>query len=109
MDRRPVRTARVGRRSPLAGLTPVAPGGVPAEVARMARVGRAAVVNWHSRHHDFPRPTQWPGTDVHPRFDRRAVVAWLLAHDKIEVPTGPTISTRVPAGTGGYHAPFPSR
>lgn len=34
-------------------------------------------------------------------FDRRAVVAWLLAHDKIEVPTGPTVASLVPTGAGG--------
>ncbi|MFE1787859.1 hypothetical protein ACFW7J_05510 [Streptomyces sp. NPDC059525] len=40
-------------------------------------------------------------TDVHPQFDSGAVVAWLLAHDKIEVPTGPTVAYLTPAGTGG--------
>ncbi len=48
-----------------------------AEVARMARVGRAAVVSWRRRHADFLAPTG--GTEVHPQFDRAAVVAWLLA------------------------------
>ncbi|MBT2545070.1 hypothetical protein J7E99_31315 [Streptomyces sp. ISL-44] len=28
------------------------------------------------------------GTEVHPQFDRAAIVAWLLADDKIEVPIG---------------------
>ncbi|MFE5594226.1 hypothetical protein [Streptomyces sp. NPDC056549] len=59
-----------------------------AGIARIARVGRAAVVDWRRSHADFPAPT-----DVHPEFDRRAVVAWLLAHDKIAVPSG------VPAAT----------
>ncbi|MGW6842104.1 hypothetical protein [Streptomyces sp. NPDC054958] len=102
VDWRAVRTARAGRRSLLAGLNPVAPGGgrvLLAEVARIARVGRAAVVNWRRRHPDFPDPMA--GTDVHPQFDRRAVVAWLLAHDKIGVPTGPTIAALVLAGAGG--------
>nr|WSW49864.1 hypothetical protein OG296_43395 [Streptomyces sp. NBC_01001] len=102
VDWRAVRTVAAGRRSPLAGLRPVAPGGdrvFLAEVARIARVGRAAVVNWRRRSPDFPTPVA--GTDVHPQFERRAVVAWLLAHDKIEVPTGPTVASLVLAGAGG--------
>ncbi|MER6257138.1 hypothetical protein ABT224_38010 [Streptomyces sp. NPDC001584] len=101
VDWRAVRTARAGRRSPLAALE-VSPGWervLLAEVARIARVGRAAVVHWRRRHDDFSDPVA--GTDVHPQFDRRAVVAWLLAHDKIEVPTGPTIATLVLAGAKG--------
>ncbi|MCX5174022.1 hypothetical protein [Streptomyces virginiae] len=101
VDWRAVRTARAGPRSPLAALE-VSPGWervLSAEVARIARVGRAAVACWRRWHPDFPDPVA--GTDVHPQFDRRAVVAWLLAHDKIGVPTGPTIATLVLAGTGG--------
>ncbi|WP_405419242.1 hypothetical protein [Streptomyces erythrochromogenes] len=101
VDWRAVRTVRAGRRSPLAALTPVVSGEdrlMLAGVARIARVGRAAVVNWRRRHDDFPDPVA--GTDVHPQFDRRAVVAWLLAHDKIEVPIGPTVATLVLAGVG---------
>ncbi|MFJ8016784.1 hypothetical protein [Streptomyces sp. NPDC096339] len=89
VDWRAVRAARTGSRSLLAALTPMVPGRdrvLLAEVARMARVGRAAVVAWRRRHDDFPAPAG--GTDVHPQFDRPAVVAWLLAHDKIEVPVG---------------------
>ncbi|MGW6950188.1 hypothetical protein ACWGHD_25130 [Streptomyces xanthophaeus] len=41
------------------------------------------------------------GTDVHPQFDRCQVAAWLLAHDKIGVPTGPTIASLVLAGPKG--------
>lgn len=85
VDWRAVYAAFVGRRSPVAALTPVVPGRVRVllvEVARMARVGRAAVVNWRRWHADFPVPAG--GTEVHPQFDRPAVVAWLLAHDKIE-------------------------
>ncbi|WP_199829371.1 hypothetical protein [Streptomyces sp. WM6368] len=52
-------------------------------MTRIARVGRAAVVNWRWRHADFPAPVG--GTDIHPGFDRSAVAAWLLAHDKIEI------------------------
>ncbi|MBX9420833.1 hypothetical protein [Streptomyces lateritius] len=57
-----------------------------AEVTRMTGVGRAAVQHWRRRHADFPTPIA--GTDIHPRFERAAVVAWLLAHDKIAVPRG---------------------
>ncbi|OEJ30028.1 hypothetical protein BGK67_00260 [Streptomyces subrutilus] len=39
-------------------------------------------------------------TEVHPQFDRRAVVAWLLAHDKIEVPIGMPSASLVVVGTG---------
>ncbi|MFF3431398.1 hypothetical protein [Streptomyces sp. NPDC002602] len=60
--------------------------------------GRAAVACRRRRHPDFPDPAA--GTDVRLRFDRRVVVAWLLAHNKIEVPTGPTIATLVLAGAG---------
>ncbi|MEU9030681.1 hypothetical protein AB0D46_24795 [Streptomyces sp. NPDC048383] len=88
MDWEALRTVPAGRRSPLAGLAPVAPGRdvvLLAEVARIARVGRAAVVNWRRLHADFPDPVG--GTDVHPEFDRSAVAAWLLDHDKIEIPS----------------------
>ncbi|MET9607081.1 hypothetical protein ABZZ17_18685 [Streptomyces sp. NPDC006512] len=88
VDWRAVRTVAAGRRSPLAGLDPVDPSGyrvLLAGVARIARVGRAAVVQWRRRHDDFPAPVG--GSDVHPEFDRTAVIAWLLAHGKIEVPT----------------------
>ncbi|MFD4939474.1 hypothetical protein [Streptomyces virginiae] len=59
----------------------------------------AAVACRRRRHDDFPDPVA--GTGVHPQFDRRAVVAWLLAHDKIEAPTGPTTAPLVLAGTRG--------
>ncbi|MFJ9551119.1 hypothetical protein [Streptomyces erythrochromogenes] len=101
VDWRAVRTTVAGRRSPLAALTPVVPGEdrvLLAGVARIAGVGRAAVVSWRRRHDDFPAAVA--GTSVHPLFDHRAVVAWLLAHDKIKVPTGPTLATLVLAGGG---------
>ncbi|MGW7139344.1 hypothetical protein [Streptomyces xanthophaeus] len=41
------------------------------------------------------------GTDVHPQFDRCQVAAWLLAHDKIGIPTGPTVASLLLAGSGG--------
>ncbi|MFE5713425.1 hypothetical protein ACFQ7J_21745 [Streptomyces sp. NPDC056501] len=88
VDWEALRTVTAGGRSPLAGLAPVTPGRdvvLLAEVARIARVGRAAVVNWRRRHADFPDPVG--GTDVHPEFDRRAMAAWLLDHDKIDIPS----------------------
>lgn len=99
VDWRGVREARAGARSPLAVLDPVVPGRdwvLLAEVARMARVGRAAVVNWRRRHADFPAPAG--STDVHPQFDRAAIVAWLLAHDKIAVPVAMPSASLVLAG-----------
>ncbi|MGW3328710.1 hypothetical protein [Streptomyces virginiae] len=100
VDWRAVRTVAAGRRSPLAALE-VSPGWervLLAEVARIVGVGRAAVACWRRRHPDFPDPVA--GTGVNPQFDRRQVVAWLLAHDKTEVPVGPTLATFVLAGAG---------
>ncbi|MFF4647721.1 hypothetical protein [Streptomyces sp. NPDC001389] len=102
VDWRAVRTITAGRRSPLAALDPVdeeADRVLLAEVARMARVGRAAVACWRRRHSDFPAPAG--GTHVHPEFDRRAVVAWLLAHAKIAVPAGAPTASLVVALSGG--------
>ncbi|WP_133895336.1 hypothetical protein [Streptomyces sp. KS 21] len=99
VDWRAVYAAPAGSRSSLAAFNPVVPGQdrvLLAEVARMARVGRAAVVNWRRRHDDFPAPTG--GTEVHPQFDRPAIVAWLLAHDKIEVPVGMPSASLVVVG-----------
>ncbi|WP_449489155.1 hypothetical protein [Streptomyces lavendulae] len=65
---------RAGRCSQLTALEPVAPGGdrvFLTEVARMARVGRAAVVNWYRRNDDFPAPVA--GTDAR-RTGRRSVL-----------------------------------
>ncbi|MYV64813.1 hypothetical protein GT043_02305 [Streptomyces sp. SID2131] len=90
MDWRALHTLAPGRRSPLATLDPAGPAEgdtvLLTEAARIAGVGRAVVVNLRRRHPDFPAPAA--GTDIHPRFDRSAVVAWLLAHDKITVPAG---------------------
>ncbi|WP_419096185.1 hypothetical protein [Streptomyces sp. B6(2022)] len=49
------------------------------------------MVNWRRRHPDFPTPAG--GSDVHLEFALGDVVAWLLAHDKIAIPS------RVPAAT----------
>ncbi|MFE5680246.1 hypothetical protein ACFQ7B_35620 [Streptomyces erythrochromogenes] len=102
IDWQSLRTARPGRRSPLAALTPLPPGQhrvLLAGVARIAGVGRAAVVHWRRKHPDFPAPSG--GTDVHPEFDLSAMVAWLLAHDKIEVPTQTPVGSLVAATGGG--------
>ncbi|WP_191878505.1 MULTISPECIES: hypothetical protein [Streptomyces] len=42
------------------------------------------------------------------QFDPRQVVAWLLAHDKIGVPTGPTVASLVLADLKGGYAPVPA-
>ncbi|MDA5284745.1 hypothetical protein [Streptomyces sp. Isolate_45] len=102
VDWRAVRTVAAGRRSPLAGLDPVTPGEyrlLLAAVARIARVGRAAVVQWRRRHNDFPTPVG--GSEAHPEFDRAAVLAWLLAHHKIEVPTRTPTASLLMARPGG--------
>ncbi|MFD3717887.1 hypothetical protein [Streptomyces sp. NPDC058674] len=76
VDWRAVCTVVAGRRSPLAALDPIAPAddrALPAEVAGIARVARAAVVNWRRRRPDFPDPVA--GIDVHPQLDRHTAVA----------------------------------
>lgn len=101
VDWRAVYAAPAGARSPLAALTPVVPGLDQVqlgEVGRMARVGRAAVVNWRRRHSDFPGPSG--GTQVPPLFDRAEAAAWLLAHDKIGVPIGMPSASLTVVGAG---------
>ncbi|MGY5634096.1 hypothetical protein ACW7N6_37740 [Streptomyces sp. UC1A3] len=96
VDWRELRTVAPGRRSPLSALTPTAEGRdtmLAAGIARIAGVARAAVANWRRRHPDFPAPTG--GTATHPEFDRPAVVAWLLAHDKITAPSSIPSATLV--------------
>lgn len=44
------------------------------DIAQLAGVGRPAVTNWESRHHDFPRPGIVNGAEV---FPTAAVEAWL--------------------------------
>ncbi|AVH93777.1 MULTISPECIES: hypothetical protein [Streptomyces] len=56
-------------------------------------MGRAAVVDWRRRRLDFPTPVA--GTDLHPWFPRPAVIAWLVAHDKIAVPAGVPSATLI--------------
>ncbi|MFE6430843.1 MULTISPECIES: hypothetical protein [Streptomyces] len=96
VDWHELRTVAPGRRSPLSALTPTPEGRdtmLMAGIARIAGVGRAAVANWRRRHPDFPAPTG--GTATHPEFDRPAAVAWLLAHDKITVPSSIPSATLV--------------
>ncbi|MFE4660926.1 hypothetical protein ACFRFJ_30070 [Streptomyces hydrogenans] len=88
VDWHALRATPAGRRSLLAALDPITPAEdvmFLAEAARIAGVGRAAVVNWRRRHADFPAPAG--GSATHPTFARAAVVAWLLAHDKIAIPS----------------------
>lgn len=95
VDWRAVALTGPGRRSPLAALTPAQEPHTLflAGVAQIVGVGRAAVVvGWRRRHPDFPPAVG--GTDVSPTFDTAAVVAWLLAHDKIQVPTAEPTSAR---------------
>ncbi|WP_431329828.1 hypothetical protein ACPZ13_00885 [Streptomyces sp. IPPR8] len=96
VDWHELRTVAPGRRSPLTALTPAPEGRdtvLMTTIGRIAGVGRAAVANWRRRHPDFPAPAG--GTATHPEFDRPAAVAWLLAHDKITVPSGIPSATLV--------------
>ncbi|MER7761930.1 hypothetical protein [Streptomyces sp. NPDC097619] len=95
-----LRTLAPGRRSLLAGLEPVPDATVTlATVARIARVGRAAVAVWRRRHGDFPAPVG--GTVVSPLLDPDQVAAWLLAHGKIAVPYVPDLGTLLLRTAGG--------
>jgi hypothetical protein len=50
------------------------------DIARLGRVGRAAVSNWRRRHDDFPTPVA--GTASSPRFALAEVEAWLRRNGK---------------------------
>ncbi|WP_283133274.1 N-6 DNA methylase [Rhizohabitans arisaemae] len=57
-----------------------------AEIARLARVERAAVSNWRRRHRDFPSPSA--GTPSRPLYALTAVEEWLKAKGKVRfIPT----------------------
>ncbi len=102
VDWRAVGTVAAGRRSPLAavfGDRPGAGSGVSGGGGADRQGGPGGGGELAPPAPDFSAPVA--GTDVHPQFDRRQVVAWLLARDKIEVPTGPTVASLVLAGTGG--------
>ncbi|GAA1283786.1 N-6 DNA methylase [Pseudonocardia aurantiaca] len=50
------------------------------DIARLGRVGRAAVSNWRRRHDDFPAPVA--GTASNPRFALTEVEEWLRRNGK---------------------------
>ena len=50
------------------------------DIARLGRVGRAAVSNWRRRHDDFPAPVS--GTASNPRFALSEVEDWLRRNGK---------------------------
>ncbi|MFE2287917.1 N-6 DNA methylase [Streptomyces sp. NPDC059443] len=71
-----------------------------AEIARLARVGRAAVSNWRRRHADFPKPVG--GTETSPSFALTEVTDWLRAQGKLaEVPLRERVWQYVAAHPGG--------
>lgn len=53
----------------------------PAEIARLAGVGRAAVSNWRRRYPDFPQPVS--GTASSPRFALAEIEQWLRRQGKL--------------------------
>ncbi len=70
-----------------------------AEVGRIAGVSRASVTSWRRSLHALPAPAG--GTQASPVFDRRAVVAWLLEHGKLHIPTTPPAATVRARSAGG--------
>ncbi len=50
------------------------------DIARLGRVGRAAVSNWRRRHDDFPAPVS--GSASNPRFALSEIEAWLRRNGK---------------------------
>ncbi len=59
----------------------------PADIARLAGVGRAAVSNWRRRHPDFPQPVG--GTPTSPVFALSEIEEWLRGQGKLrEIPLG---------------------
>lgn len=66
------------------------------DIARLARVGRAAVSNWRRRFTDFPEPVG--GTAASPLFSLADVEAWFTRHGKeLHVSLGDRIWQRVQA------------
>ncbi|WP_020421234.1 N-6 DNA methylase [Amycolatopsis sp. ATCC 39116] len=57
----------------------------PAEIARLAKVTRAAVSNWRKRYEDFPAPVR--GTGRTALFDLAEVRSWLDRHRKGDDPS----------------------
>lgn len=66
---------------------PDGPGINLAEIARIAKVSRAAVSNWRHRHADFPAPHG--GTEANPEFRLVDIEAWLRDHKKLREDTLP--------------------
>lgn len=66
---------------------PDGPGINLAEIARIAKVSRAAVSNWRHRHSDFPAPNG--GTEANPEFRLVDIEAWLRDHKKLREDTLP--------------------
>ncbi|SFW63520.1 N-6 DNA methylase [Amycolatopsis australiensis] len=57
----------------------------PAEVARLAKVTRAAVSNWRKRYADFPAPVRGAGRTA--LFDLAEIRSWLDRHRKGDDPS----------------------
>jgi hypothetical protein len=75
-----------------------------AEIARIAKVGRAAVSNWRRRHPDFPKPAG--GTATSPTFSLAEVEEWLRGQGKlVEVPAGERLWQRVRASAEEKNLP----
>lgn len=66
---------------------PDGPGINLSEIARIAKVSRAAVSNWRHRHADFPAPNG--GTESNPEFRLADIEAWLRDHKKLREDTLP--------------------
>ncbi|MFZ3476018.1 hypothetical protein ACODT4_44310 [Streptomyces sp. 2.9] len=65
------------------------------QIARLARVGRAAASHWRRLHEDFPPPVG--GTEASPLFLLAAAEQWLRAHDRIAPPLSEHAAARLPA------------
>ncbi|MDH6544938.1 hypothetical protein [Streptomyces sp. SPB4] len=65
------------------------------QIARLARVGRAAVANWRRLHDDFPLPVG--GTKTSPLFLLADAEQWLRIHDRIPQPPSEPTPPRPPA------------
>ncbi|MFE0865807.1 hypothetical protein [Streptomyces rochei] len=89
VDWRELRTVAPGRRSPLSALTPHRRGAGHGADGRDRADRRRGPGGGGELAPPTPRlPAPAGGTATHSEFDRPAAVAWLLAHDKITVPSG---------------------
>lgn len=57
-----------------------------AEIAEMAGVSRAVVVNWRARHDDFPKPVKKFG--MGPAFDKNQIKEWLAPRIVVRTVSG---------------------